>query len=418
MAIRQAPSTNAKIVAVLYEGAVVKAMQVMHVGGFEWLQLASCDASIFSSDSKGAWMLLDGTAVGLVGELLKPAIEVEEVVGGENLRVIPWDESLHPQSRGHDLMRPRFCHIPMKWPTHKLAGIAVHAVQTKSNGVRLKELPVLQGKCWLIPTTHYAALSIARQAAELRRAGWKFSSNTAALVLELANKSLLRTRAERLGLVEALPKYWQSPMDIKVYPCIIKAADGEHGCQVHIVRSEDAAKALCGENAGAAKVAEVLEVGAGRIVEAAEGSSKTDSWVIQELVQGPIEYATSMLVHNGEILDLICTRYVFESSEYVWPRVTEIKQARRFFDAVPVAHFMVMRAMLVGFQGICNFNYKVRPDGRICIFEVNPRLGADLACDVDWRRARDIWERMDGRLRQRTIKEMTESSQAYPIQRN
>ena len=45
---------------------------------------------------------------------------------------------------------------------------------------------------------------------------------------------------------------------------------------------------------------------------------------------------------------------------------------------------------------MCNFNYKVRQDsGHMGIFEVNTRVGADLACDVPRHRARALFARLD-----------------------
>ena len=44
---------------------------------------------------------------------------------------------------------------------------------------------------------------------------------------------------------------------------------------------------------------------------------------------------------------------------------------------------------------MCNFNYKVRPTGGMCIFEVNARVGADLACDVPRRRAAQFFEALE-----------------------
>ena len=54
-----------------------------------------------------------------------------------------------------------------------------------------------------------------------------------------------------------------------------------------------------------------------------------------------------------------------------------------------------MRKFVAGFSGICNFNYKVRPSGGMCIFEVNARVGADLACDIPRRRAAAFFARLD-----------------------
>ena len=54
-----------------------------------------------------------------------------------------------------------------------------------------------------------------------------------------------------------------------------------------------------------------------------------------------------------------------------------------------------MRGFMVGFDGICNFNYKLRPDGRMCIFEVNARMGADLGCDVPPPMMRAFFDKLD-----------------------
>jgi len=47
------------------------------------------------------------------------------------------------------------------------------------------------------------------------------------------------------------------------------------------------------------------------------------------------------------------------------------------------------------YEGILNFNYKVRNDGRVCIFEVNTRIGSDLGCDAPRARARELFETLD-----------------------
>ena len=44
---------------------------------------------------------------------------------------------------------------------------------------------------------------------------------------------------------------------------------------------------------------------------------------------------------------------------------------------------------------VCNFNYKVRPDGEVALFEVNTRVGGDLAVDVPRWRARVFFEKLD-----------------------
>ena len=79
---------------------------------------------------------------------------------------------------------------------------------------------------------------------------------------------------------------------------------------------------------------------------------------------------------------------------YIWPYVKEKRRESR--DDVPEAHLRTMAAFLVGFSGICNFNYKVRADGQtLAVFEINPRVGADLAMDVPRERACLLFEKLD-----------------------
>ena len=54
-----------------------------------------------------------------------------------------------------------------------------------------------------------------------------------------------------------------------------------------------------------------------------------------------------------------------------------------------------MRAFLDGYEGILNFNYKVRDSGELCVFEINTRLGADLGCDVPTPMLREFFRRLD-----------------------
>ena len=49
------------------------------------------------------------------------------------------------------------------------------------------------------------------------------------------------------------------------------------------------------------------------------------------------------------------------------------------------------------FSGICNFNYKVRDDGSMCIFEMNMRVGAGARAPPRmWRGAEGV--RVRGRV--------------------
>lgn len=235
-------------------------------------------------------------------------------------------------------------------------------------------VPQAPDDCWLLPTSDAMALRIAQQQVSLAAAGWKVLTCAPQTVNTLSNKASMAHHAKELGLLAHLPKHWDSPEEAE-FPCILKAAVGEHGKNVFIVHSPK----------------EVYEV-------TTEGFGST--WLLQELVSGSLESCVSLLVDRGEILDAICTEYEYDKEEYVWPHVGEVN--RWSHCNIPADHLDTMHAFLVDYSGICNFNYKVRPSGSMCIFEVNTRVGADLACDVPRKRARALFEKLDSLTPSRT----------------
>jgi len=221
--------------------------------------------------------------------------------------------------------------------------------------------------CWLLPAKDDMALCISRLQQEILAAGWKVLTCDEKVIDRLSNKASLSEYAKRLGMQSHLPAHYARPEEAR-YPCLLKAAVGEHGQNIHIVNS----------------AADVLAV-------TSDGFGTT--WLLEEMCDGSLELSVSLLVVAGEILDAVCTEYEYDSEQYVWPHVGEV--GRRSYDNIPLEHLAVMKDFLQGYSGICNFNYKVRPNGRMCIFEVNTRVGADLACDVPRPRARALFAKMD-----------------------
>ena len=211
--------------------------------------------------------------------------------------------------------------------------------------------------CWLIPASDTMALHIARQRARFARMGWKLLTSDANLVHSLSNKVALRQHAEKLGLSGILPHHYDGP-STATYPCILKYSKGAHGSGVSIVKE---ASELSAE------------------IVASIGSS----YVLQELIPGSVEFCTSIVAERGRIIFAVRTRYEYDSTEYVWPRVREIKTSRRS-DVVDVhsPELELLQRLLEGYTGVGNFNYKVRSTGELALFEMNTRLGADMACDV------------------------------------
>ena len=77
--------------------------------------------------------------------------------------------------------------------------------------------------------------------------------------------------------------------------------------------------------------------------------------------------------------------------------MTYLEIRRKFLPTTPESHLQTMRLFVRDFSGICNFNYKVRPAhaGRLAIFEINARVGGDLAVDVPRGRAAALLEQLD-----------------------
>eukprot|EP00913_Durusdinium_trenchii_P018292 g17185.t1 len=219
-----------------------------------------------------------------------------------------------------------------------------------------------------------------QNAAALRERGWKLLTcdpkivepcymhvlSTEATKDVLRNKGKLRTLAASLGLLSLLPQHFDFFSDA-TYPCILKPAIGTFGKNTYIVESKEQAMRL-----------------------APDGLDET--WILQELITGELEYSTTLLVLDGKILDWAGMKYQYSMEAYVWPHVRLVDQE---LCSVPAEHRQLMEKFLVGFSGICNFNFKLREDGTMCIFEVNPRVGGDLAFDLPKPRARSLLEKMD-----------------------
>lgn len=266
---------------------------------------------------------------------------------------------------GKSIKRARFELVPENgWHRY-----VVHFSCDISNLIKWRgerPIPQTSNPSWLLPTKDDLAVRMAQMQVEIRQAGWKVLTCDPDIVAMLCNKSSLRDHAEKIRMLDNMPMHWSSPEDAN-YPCILKAVTGDHGKGTYIVNSIEEVFKFTRDGFGS-------------------------RWLLQELITGRNEFSTSLLVVEGEILDAICTEYVYDSHQYVWPRCRLISQTTH--DRVPAQHLHVMSSFLNDYSGICNFNYKLR-NGQMVIFEVNPRVGGDLTCDVPPERACKLFEKLD-----------------------
>ena len=311
-------------------------------------------------------------------------------------------------AKAERMQPPRFMLAPssVRWDA-QLAELKCGAVNTLgwSGGRPLPSPPPeLSGAIWLLPCTEELGEAIAKHRDELRDLGWRvIACADEELVAKLGNKVALRSHARSLGLSGYLPAEYPTLAEAS-YPAILKAGDGTAGDGVYIVDGEDDALRRLG-----------------RLGPESLGTV----WTLQELVRGRVEHSVSLIVEDGSIKRLLHTTYEYARPAYVWPRVRELSERRRTDTLVPPEHVAVLEGLLVGYTGLCNVNYKVRGEqprteheqrgdadgteegrrptglvagepGQIALFEVNTRVGGDLANDAEREQVRALFEWLDG----------------------
>ena len=229
-----------------------------------------------------------------------------------------------PSNGWHPLVRQLNCKARNTLPW----GLASDTARDGRGRIEVDEssLPEAPCPCWLLPVRDEIAEHVARLAPQLRAKGWKLLTCDVETIARLSNKGTLAEYAAKLGLSDHLPRHWNSP-EKAVYPCLLKAAIGEHGQDIFIVKSAE------------------------EVHEHAPGGGFGSKWLLQELIPGRHEVSTSLLVQDGKILDTICTVYEYSKEVYVWPDVSEVGRSWDMAEhawACTPAHLAVMSKFLAG----------------------------------------------------------------------
>ena len=97
----------------------------------------------------------------------------------------------------------------------------------------------------------------------------------------------------------------------------------------------------------------------------------------QELVPGKDEYTTHILFSKGNIICTSNIEYKFNTNFFIRGR----KENPIFSHKIKQSPYLSLFSsilILIGFEGLCCFNYKIVDDKPV-IFEINPRFGASLS---------------------------------------
>lgn len=352
----------------------------------------------------------------LYGKVIQSCLQANET---DSLAVA---EALLNESRGwsHSSSLERFQLFPnCKWTRQlKAAGCSI---QNSLDWKGRHPLPSADRPVWLLPAQDDAAEQLAEHEVELCQNGWKVLTCNQDVVAELRSKTALPELARRANVTSYMPAHYPTPAEA-VYPCMLKASRATWGKSIYIVdRSEDVLRlAKPGkayeierqveqqleytrryyEQSGheqdhaeaEAERSEQVDKAMSDWLAEAEWEDLGPDWLLQEIVPGEYEYSTTVLMDHGTIVDYACSRYKFSRDVYVWPA---LEYSKSDHVSVPEHHLGTMQLLLTNFTGIGNVNYKIRPDGRMCIFEVNPRVGGDLVWDVPKPRVRAMFEKLD-----------------------
>jgi carbamoylphosphate synthase large subunit len=139
-----------------------------------------------------------------------------------------------------------------------------------------------------------------------------------------------------------------------VFPCMLKRTDLSAGLGVAIVQSTR-------------HLDELLQT---RMFQG-------HPYLLQALVQGNVEYATYCVCKGGRVL-WNCSFATDTGSPIAIKREDNAVRRQAIATPDPVLRQIETVLLPLASRGPCNIDYKLLADGRMQIFEINPRLGGTL----------------------------------------
>ncbi len=186
-----------------------------------------------------------------------------------------------------------------------------------------------------------------------RRPGGRSLEPTERAVAILEDKARFAAYMADSGFAEYCPRTYRDRRDA-TFPCMLKRTDLSASLGVAIVQSSDHLDDLLRTRTFAGH-----------------------PYVLQAAVPGNVEYATYCVCQDGRVL-WSCSFATDIGGPVAIKR--EDNALRRQATATPDAVLRQIETVLqpLAFSGPCNVDYKLAADGRMQIFEINPRLGGTL----------------------------------------
>jgi hypothetical protein len=166
----------------------------------------------------------------------------------------------------------------------------------------------------------------------------------------LRDKSRFADYSFTAGLSQYCPNTY-SDISEATYPCVIKRVDLNAGIGIALVDSLNDYS-----------------------FKSQQAPWKNQSYILQEFIPGDVEYVAYCIMKNGRLLWNRVYSYELPERE-IRKTGKGIKQV-----SLPDSVFeQVVKFMSpLNYSGPCNIDFKIKSDGTISIFEINPRLGGAL----------------------------------------
>lgn len=101
-------------------------------------------------------------------------------------------------------------------------------------------------------------------------------------------------------------------------------------------------------------------------------------FVVQELICGTSEYVSHLVVKNGTIIQAITYLHHLPSPDHLLGPICNLYNTYKIELEPEYLDLMEQVLKSLNYTGVCNVGFKLTPDKKIKILEINPRLGGSL----------------------------------------
>lgn len=186
-----------------------------------------------------------------------------------------------------------------------------------------------------------------------RKPGGRALEPTTHALATLEDKAKFAAYMTANGLADYCPRTYANRHEA-VFPCMLKRTDLSASLGVAIVKSSD-------------HLDELLRM----------RTFAGHAHILQAVVPGNVEYATYCVCKNGRVL-WSCSFATDIGAPIAIKREDNALARQAIATPDPVLRQIEAVLQPLAFSGPCNVDYKRAADGRLQIFEINPRLGGTL----------------------------------------